>query len=220
VASAPPAEGAQGSPQAGAVRPLRPYVMADDPEPPAPAPPPAAPGVPAGAPPATGVPADRGVPAATGVPAASGVPPEPSGDEAGEPPSGRSSLALRPFLLTAGRVAGGSGGSSSSDPPLPLETQVVATVEGLAALDGLAFERQAIVAACRVPQSLAELAARLHLHLNVVRVIAGDLHSARQLAVYVPQASTAQDVSVLRRVIDGLRAVPDSRGLPRGNRPA
>ena len=194
MASAAPAEGAQGSPQAGAVRPLRPYVMADDPEPP-PAPEPAAPVA----------------PAAPAVPVETDAPP-------GEPPSGRTSLALRPFLLTAGRVAGSSGGSS--DPPLPLETQVVATAEGLAALDGLAFERQAIVAACRVPQSLAELAARLHLHLNVVRVIAGDLHSARQLAVYVPQASTAQDVSVLRRVIDGLRAVPDSRGLPRGNRPA
>ena len=197
MASAAPAEGAQGSPQAGAVRPLRPYVMADDPEPP-PAPEPAAPVAPA-------------VPAAPAVPVETDAPP-------GEPPSGRNSLALRPFLLTAGRVAGSSSGSS--DPPLPLETQVVATAEGLAALDGLAFERQAIVAACRVPQSLAELAARLRLHLNVVRVIAGDLHSARQLAVYVPQASTAQDVSVLRRVIDGLRAVPDSRGLPRGNRPA
>ena len=197
MASAPPAEGAQGSPQAGAVRPLRPYVMADDPEPPPPAPQPAAPAA----------------------PAATAAPVEPSGAaETEESPSGRSSLALRPFLLTAGRVAGGSSGSS--DPPLPLETQVVATAEGLSALDGLAFERQAIVAACRVPQSLAELAARLQLHLNVVRVIAGDLHSARQLAVYVPQASTAQDVSVLRRVIDGLRAVPDSRGLPRGNRPA
>ena len=205
MASAPPAEGAQGSPQAGAVRPLRPYVMAeDDPEPP-PAPPPAAPAAPA----AVGTAVGDAVGTAVG---------DGDGDGAEEQPSGRSSLALRPFLLTAGRVAGGSTGSS--DPPLPLETQVVATAEGLAALDGLAFERQAIVAACRVPQSLAELAARLRLHLNVVRVIAGDLHSARQLAVYVPQANTAQDVSVLRRVIDGLRAVPDSRGLPRGNRPA
>lgn len=213
MASAPPAEGAQGSPQAGAVRPLRPYVMAeDDPEPP-PAPLPAAAD-------ATAVPDPPGAGDPSGDPGT-----DPAGDPAGDlggdeeqQPSGRSSLALRPFLLTAGRVAGGSTGSG--DPPLPLETQVVATVEGLAALDGLAFERQAIVAACRVPQSLAELAARLHLHLNVVRVIAGDLHSARQLAVYVPQANTAQDVSVLRRVIDGLRAVPDSRGLPRGNRPA
>ncbi|WP_370155163.1 DUF742 domain-containing protein [Streptacidiphilus sp. EB129] len=138
------------------------------------------------------------------------------------PPADRSSLAVRPFLLTAGRVAG-AGSDSAATPPLPLETQVVATAEGLSALDGpdaLAFEHRAIVAACRVPQSLAELAARLRLHLNVVRVIADDLRGAGQLTVHVPQASTAHDVSVLRRVIDGLRAVPDSRGIPCDNRPA
>ncbi len=225
MASAPPAEGAQGSPHQGLIRPLRPYVMADD-STPAPA---AAERV---------DPAVRGAGARDDVPFDPGhrpvaepgaaVRPEPdrtaaapaAGFDDGEAqPAGRSSLALRPFLLTAGRVAGGSAGSSAV-PPLPLETQLVTTAEGLAALSGLTFERQAIVAACRVPLSLAELAARLHLHLNVVRVIAGDLHSAHQLAVYIPQASTAQDVSVLRRVIDGLRAVPDSRGLPRGNRPA
>jgi hypothetical protein len=219
VASAPPAEGAQGFPQMGAVRPLRPYVMADDPEPlPAAVPEPAQPAPPAGPGPEP-LPAPAPVPVPA--PAPDPDPVVPGGPAAGaddDPPAGRSSLALRPFLLTAGRVAG--SGTGSETPPLPLETQVVATAEGLAALDGLTFEHQAIVAACRVPQSLAELAARLRLHLNVVRVIAGDLHSARQLAVYVPQASTAQDVSVLRRVIDGLRAVPDSRGLPRGNRPA
>ncbi|MFC1410051.1 DUF742 domain-containing protein [Streptacidiphilus sp. N1-12] len=133
----------------------------------------------------------------------------------------RSSLAVRPFLLTAGRVAGaGFAAGGGTGGPLPLETQVVSTSQGLSALERLTFEHHAIVDACRVPQSLAELAARLRLHLNVVRVIADDLRSAGQLTVYVPQASTAQDVSVLRRVIDGLRAVPDSRGLPRDNRPA
>ena len=206
MASAAPAEGVQSAPQSGAVRPLRPYVMADEPEyEPVPLPPPA--------------PAQAVEPASAPEPPP--VPePAPVPETEPEPPTGRSSLALRPFLLTAGRIAGAGTRSGGSEPPLPMETQVVATTEGLAALSGLTFEHQAIVAACRVPQSLAELAARLRLHLNVVRVIAGDLHIARQLAVYVPQASTAQDVSVLRRVIDGLRAVPDSRGLPRGNRPA
>ena len=181
VGSAATTEGPYGSPQ---VRPLRPYVMADDP------PPPPLPATPVAEPEPE---------------------PEPAPVPALEPT--RSSLAVRPFLLTTGRVAGAA--------ELPLETQVVATSDGLAALPGLTFEQHAIVAACRVPLSLAELAARLRLHLNVVRVIAGDLRTARQLAVYVPQASTAQDVSVLRRVIDGLRAVPDSRGLPRdSDRPA
>ena len=181
VGSAATTEGPYGSPQ---VRPLRPYVMADDPPPPP-------------------------------LPATPVAEPEPEPEPAPVPAPGttRSSLAVRPFLLTTGRVAGAA--------ELPLETQVVATTDGLAALPGLTFEQHAIVAACRVPLSLAELAARLRLHLNVVRVIAGDLRTARQLAVYVPQASTAQDVSVLRRVIDGLRAVPDSRGLPRdSDRPA
>ncbi|MGP3973105.1 DUF742 domain-containing protein [Streptomyces sp. 8N114] len=113
--------------------------------------------------------------------------------------------AIRPFLLTAGRVAG-------SGAPLPVETQIVATSTGLSALDSLTFEHHDIVAACRRPQSVAELAARLRLHLNVVRVLADDLRAAGHLAVHVPNARTAQDISVLRRVIDGLRAVPDSRG--------
>ncbi|MEU8994340.1 DUF742 domain-containing protein [Streptomyces caniferus] len=118
--------------------------------------------------------------------------------------------AIRPFLLTAGRVAGGGTGGS-----LPVETQIVATSSGITALGSLAFEQHDIVAACRRPQSVAELAAGLRLHLNVVRVLAEDLRTAGHLAVHVPDAGTTQDISVLRRVIDGLRAVPDSRGALR-----
>lgn len=118
--------------------------------------------------------------------------------------------AVRPFLVTAGRVAG-----TRSGPPIPVETQVVATAEGLDLLDRLSFEQHDIVAACRQPQSIAELAARLRLHLNVVRVLAEDLRSEGRLSVYVPNPGITQDASVLRRVIDGLRAIPDSRGVLR-----
>jgi hypothetical protein len=125
----------------------------------------------------------------------------------------RRGLSVRPFLVTAGRVTDADR--------LPLETQVITTASGLEALATLTFEQHDIVAACREPLSLAELAARLHLHLNVVRVLAGDLRSAGQLTVHAPQAGAAHDLSVLRRVIDGLRSVPDSRGLTRdNNRPA
>jgi hypothetical protein len=134
------------------------------------------------------------------------------GERPGGGPAGRAP-AIRPFLLTAGRVAGGDAA-----PSIPIETQVVATAAGLLALDTLAFEHRDIVAACRQPQSLAEIAARLRLHLNVVRVLADDLRAAGQLSVYVPNARTAQDASVLRRVIDGLRAVPDSQGVLRDSR--
>nr|WP_328806300.1 DUF742 domain-containing protein [Streptacidiphilus fuscans] len=135
-------------------------------------------------------------------------PPRPgSAAPTAEPP--RRSLSVRPFLVTAGRV--------SDDTYLPLETQVVATPQGLADLPTLTFEQHDIIAACQDPLSLAELAARLHLHLNVVRVVAGDLRSANHLTVHAPQVGTANDLSVLRRVIDGLRAVPDSRGFKRDN---
>ncbi|MEU6534458.1 DUF742 domain-containing protein [Streptomyces sp. NPDC047000] len=111
--------------------------------------------------------------------------------------------AVRPFLVTAGRVAPTAVGR-----PVPVETQVVATAEGLAELDGLSFEQHDIVAACRIPQSIAEVAAKLRLHLNVVRVLAEDLRSAGHLTVHVPDTGIVHDASVLRRVIDGLRAIP------------
>jgi len=130
--------------------------------------------------------------------------PSPGGDPVGPAP------AVRPFLVTAGRVA-----DSASGPAMPVETQVVATAAGLEALDRLSFEQHDIVAACRRPQSIAEIAARLRLHLNVVRVLAEDLRAAGQLTVHVPQADVTHDASVLRRVIDGLRAIPDSRGVLR-----
>ncbi|MGI5378983.1 DUF742 domain-containing protein [Streptomyces sp. CA-251387] len=133
---------------------------------------------------------------------ADGSPPPGSDAEPVDPAS-----AVRPFLVTSGRVA-----PSPSGRTMPLETQVVATAEGLDALDRLAFEQHDIVAVCRLPQSLAEIAARLRLHLNVVRVLAEDLRAAGQLTVHVPDSGVVHDASVLRRVIDGLRAIPDARG--------
>ncbi|WP_369250451.1 DUF742 domain-containing protein [Streptomyces sp. R41] len=137
---------------------------------------------------------------------------EPSAtDDAGwgvEPPAS----VVRPFLLTAGRIAGGD----SLVPPIPIETQVVATDLGLAALDAFVFDQHRdIITVCRQPQSLAEIAAKLRMHLNVIRVLADDLRADGQLALYAPQADSARDATVLRRVIDGLRAIPDSRGAIR-----
>lgn len=119
---------------------------------------------------------------------------------------------VRPFLLTAGRIAGGD----SLVPTIPIETQVVATDLGLATLDAFVFDQHRdIITVCRQPQSLAEIAAKLRMHLNVIRVLADDLRADGQLALYAPQAESARDATVLRRVIDGLRAIPDSRGAIR-----
>jgi hypothetical protein len=97
-----------------------------------------------------------------------------------------------------------------------METQLVATAEALQLLSQLAFERRAIIETCRVPVSLAELAARLGLHLNVVRVLVGDLHNRNLLTVHIPRAAGGSDLDVLRRVIDGLRAIHTSPGTHDG----
>ncbi|WP_255955253.1 DUF742 domain-containing protein [Streptomyces odontomachi] len=150
-------------------------------------------------------PAEHATGAALGPETAVGPDPDPAADPGTEAVLPAS--AVRPFLLTSGRVAG----ADSLVPPIPVEAQVVATREGMAALDTFAFEHRDIVAVCSEPQSVAEIAAKLRLHLNVIRVLADDLRADGQLALYLPQGNTARDASVLRRVIDGLRAVPDSR---------
>jgi hypothetical protein len=107
--------------------------------------------------------------------------------------------ALRPFLLTAGRVAGHDS--------IAIETQVVTTESGRTAADGLGFERRDIVSLCGNPQSVAEIAAQLSLHLGVVRVLVGDLSADGHLSVYLPNADASTDVDTLLRVIRGLRAI-------------
>lgn len=130
----------------------------------------------------------------------------------GDPEAGAEPVsAVRPFLLTEGRVV-------AEEQALPMETQLVATPEALTQLERphLAFERRAIIEACRVPVSLAELAARLGLHLNVVRVLVGDLHTRQLLTVHVPTRAGGSDLDILRRVIDGLRAIHTSGGPGHG----
>ena len=106
---------------------------------------------------------------------------------------------LRPFLLTAGRVAG--------EDSIAMETQVVTTDQGRTAAAGLGFESRDIVRLCGDPLSVAEIAAQLSLHLGVVRVLVGDLSATGHLAVYLPNADAPTDVDTLLRVIRGLRAI-------------
>jgi Protein of unknown function (DUF742) len=108
--------------------------------------------------------------------------------------------ALRPFLLTAGRVAG-------QDSTIAIETQVVTTEQGRDAAGDLGFERRDIVSLCGNPLSVAEIAAELSLHLAVVRVLVGDLSADGHLSVYLPNVDASTDVDTLLRVIRGLRAI-------------
>jgi hypothetical protein len=119
-----------------------------------------------------------------------------AGDQADQPvPDG----ALRPFLLTAGRVAGQDS--------IAIETQVVTTESGRTAVERLGFERRDIVSLCGDPLSVAEIAAQLSLHLGVVRVLVGDLSADGHLSVYLPNSDASTDVDTLLRVIRGLRSI-------------
>ncbi|HEV7625140.1 MAG TPA: DUF742 domain-containing protein [Streptomyces sp.] len=73
----------------------------------------------------------------------------------------------------------------------------------------LAPEHIDIVTSCRrAPQSVAELAAGLDLPVGVVRVLIGDLIDADWVRVSRPvPPAELPDESILREVIDGLRAL-------------
>jgi hypothetical protein len=65
---------------------------------------------------------------------------------------------------------------------------------------------RAIVALCGEPLSVAEISARLRLHLGVTRILVGDLRAAGQLDVQVLDSETPDPETILR-VIRGLRAI-------------
>jgi len=105
--------------------------------------------------------------------------------------------ALRPFVITSGRVA-------AMDPEIGVETQV--TVHPGAAPARLAPESRAIVALCEQPLSVAEISARLRLHLGVTRILVGDLRASGQLDVHVVDGHFPDPETILR-VIRGLRSL-------------
>ena len=114
-----------------------------------------------------------------------------------EDPVTDQSVSLRPFVITSGRTDG-------ADPDIGMETQV--TLNPTAAPVRLSPEMRAIVGLCSEPVSVAEISARLHLHLGVARILVGDLRAAGQLDVHVLDNETP-DPETIMRVIRGLRAI-------------
>ncbi len=113
------------------------------------------------------------------------------------PPPGDHTTALRPFVLTSGRT-------QAPDPSIGVETQV--TVHPGARPARLPREQRAIVALCVEPLSVAEISARLRMHLGVTRILVGDLRAAGQLDVHVMDADFPDPDTILR-VIRALRAI-------------
>jgi hypothetical protein len=110
-------------------------------------------------------------------------------------------MRVRPYLLTGGRTR------SSVD--LPIEAIVRATPEGANRLVSLSQERRSIVELCMQPLSIAEVSAHLHIHLQVSRVLVGDLITEGLLASHATTATPTgrPDVMLLERVLDGLQSL-------------
>ncbi|MFI5493414.1 DUF742 domain-containing protein [Actinoplanes sp. NPDC051859] len=112
-------------------------------------------------------------------------------------PADEHATALRPFVITSGRVSG-------QDADIGLETQVSALPGALAAR--LSPERRAIVQLCGQPLSVAEISARLQMHLGVIRILVDDLRATGHLDVQLTQ-SDFPDPDTILRVIRGLRSI-------------
>jgi hypothetical protein len=111
-----------------------------------------------------------------------------------------SSRIVRPYVLTQGRT-------KAPESTYGLEAQVRALVPP-SKLDRAATpEARRIVELCQTSTSVAEVAARMSLPLGVTRVLMGDLVSVGALAVDVGSPDAANDVALLERLLDGIRAL-------------
>jgi len=116
-------------------------------------------------------------------------------------PSSDAAFRVRPYLLTGGRTR------SSVD--LPLEAQIRTTQEGHAALSSAELERHRILSLCAEPQSIAEISAHLTIHLQVARVLVGDLVNEGLVTTQTANSQPTErpDLQLLERVLDGLQAL-------------
>jgi Protein of unknown function (DUF742) len=107
--------------------------------------------------------------------------------------------AFRPFLVTGGRA--------TTEFPLDFEAMVTVTPLGLRA--DVRFEQRTIVDRCIQggSQSIAELAAYLLLPIGTVRVVASDMVGLKLLDVHTPDRNLSNDVLMLKRLINGVRAL-------------
>jgi hypothetical protein len=105
---------------------------------------------------------------------------------------------VRPYAMTGGRTRSDTLG-------LDLITLVVA-MHGVTETD-VEPEYERIMAACQFPTSVVEVAAKVDLPLQVVKVLLSDLITQRLIIFRSPVAPTSEPPSqhVLQAVLDGIR---------------
>ncbi|HEY2794050.1 MAG TPA: DUF742 domain-containing protein [Micromonosporaceae bacterium] len=108
----------------------------------------------------------------------------------------------RPYAWTRGRTR--------AHIDVAFEAIVQITEAALTVPVNNADPRSVVLALCRVPVSLAELAARLGVPIGVARVLVSDLVEVNLLAVrntLTEDSSLAQRRDLLERVLDGLHTL-------------
>ncbi|HET9516557.1 MAG TPA: DUF742 domain-containing protein [Actinoplanes sp.] len=102
---------------------------------------------------------------------------------------------VRPFMVTGGRTR--------PDHDLRLET-VIEAVSGTPVAE-VRFEQSRVIELCRVPQSVAEIAAVLGLPLGVARIVVADLLAAGRVRCQSDPAEVS--IAALERILAGIRAL-------------
>lgn len=107
---------------------------------------------------------------------------------------------VRPYLMTGGRTVAGA--------PIAMETVVVLSdFVRRGPIPRQAFERAAILRMCHHPCSVAEIAARLDVPLQVALVLVADLVVDGLLIGSGPRPDQARDIGFLERLIAGVSAL-------------
>jgi len=106
---------------------------------------------------------------------------------------------VRPYALTRGRTR-----------PSGETLDLIALVTAMRGVEvdpaGLDPEHLALLALCRLPASVADLAADLDLPLGVVQILLADLRLRSLISVHHPTPpAQLPDPRILREVADGLR---------------
>jgi hypothetical protein len=107
---------------------------------------------------------------------------------------------VRPYLFTGGRT-------EPVHRTLAVETMLRSTPAGRVAAATLPAERRRTVELCRVPQSVAEVAARLCIPLGVVRVLVADLHADGLVDIDDVADHPRDDLALLHRLIARVEAL-------------
>lgn len=102
---------------------------------------------------------------------------------------------VRPYMITKGRTVGAAG-------DIPIETLVVSTSGRTV---DLGPDHAAVVDLCASPLSVAEIAVYIQQPIGVARVLVADLTGSGH--VHQHETAAAHDVTLVRRLLDGIRAL-------------